>query len=106
MIVHAHDESAPIQVQQFDKSFGKNLKTQDVQRVPELFFCHDQKPPSELVKIVVDKIQTIRDVFELQRLETVQDLFLWVGHETTYAFSGPIGHALITLARFWLFLTN
>jgi len=67
MIVHAHDESAPIQVQQFDKSFGKNLKTQDVQRVPELFFCHDQKPPSELVKIVVDKIQTIRDVFELQR---------------------------------------
>jgi len=67
MIVHAHEETASVQVQQFDKSFGKNLKTQEVHRVPELFFCHDQKPPIELVKIVVEKITTIRDVFELQR---------------------------------------
>ena len=67
MIVHALDETAPIKVQKFDKSFGKKLKTQDVQRVPELFFCHDQEPPSELVEIVVEKIKTIRDVFELQR---------------------------------------
>ena len=67
MIVHAMDEKTPIQVQQFDKSFGKNLKTADVHRVPELFFCHDQDPPFELVQIVVEKIKAIRDVFELQR---------------------------------------
>ena len=67
MIVHSLDEKAPVQVQKFDKSFGKKLKTEEVQCVPELFFCDDQKPPFELVQIVVEKIKAVLDVFELQR---------------------------------------
>ena len=67
MIVHSLDENAPVQVQKFDKSFGKKLKTEEVHRIPELYFCNDQNPPFELVQIVVEKIKAILDVFELQR---------------------------------------
>ena len=67
MIVHSFDEKAPVQIKKFDNSFGKNLKTEEVHCVPELFFCDDQNPPFELVQIVVEKIKAVLDVFELQR---------------------------------------
>lgn len=55
------------QVLKFDSTFGKNLQTDQVHQVPETFFCHDQGPPLALVRIVLDKIRAIRDVFEVQR---------------------------------------
>lgn len=64
MIVHSFDSQKS---QKFDKSFGKNLKCEQVHLVPETFFCNGEKPPKKLVKIVVDKMKAIRDVFEMQR---------------------------------------
>ena len=51
----------------YDKSFGKNLKTSEVNIVPEIFLNLKQSPPTEFVQIIVDKIKAIRDVFEIQR---------------------------------------
>ena len=50
-----------------DKSFGKNLKTSDVDQVPQVFLNDDENPPDELIRIFVEKISSIVQVFEMQR---------------------------------------
>ena len=64
--VHSLDPTDPVQVRKFDKSFGNNLKTQDVGQVPQAFFGSNT-PPMTLVKIMVDKISAVKEVFEMQR---------------------------------------
>lgn len=41
LTVHALDPENPVQVEKYDKSFGRNLKTQDVGMVPHVFFCQN-----------------------------------------------------------------
>ena len=67
MIVHSLDAQGQNKVQKFDKSFGKSLRTEDVDQVPKLFFNHEQNPPRELIRIFVEKISQIVQVFEMQR---------------------------------------
>jgi len=65
MLVHSFQD--PEKFKKFDKSFGKNLKTQDVDQVPKLFLNGDENPPDELIRIFVEKISGIVQVFEMQR---------------------------------------
>ena len=67
MIVHAFDPEAAVQVVKYDKSFGKHLKTEEVDKVPEVFFASDQGTPKALVQVVLSKIAAIKEVFEMQR---------------------------------------
>ena len=89
MLVHAFDYNSNIQgvpyennqhkkistnsknleeiVKKYDKSFGKELKQDQTQKVAEIYFNHDQKPPVELIEIAVEKISAILKVFEDQR---------------------------------------
>ena len=65
MLVHAFNGDVPFK--KFDKSFGKNLKQEDVLKVPETYFNHEQEPPIELIEIFVEKISEILEVFMTQR---------------------------------------
>ena len=54
----------------YSKSFGKNLKTEDVQTVPEIFFGtneSDREEVAECVKIMTRQIRAIYEAFESQR---------------------------------------
>ena len=65
MLVHSFQD--PEKFKKFDKNFGKNLKTADVDQVSKLFLNHDENPPDELIRIFVEKISGIVQVFEMQR---------------------------------------
>lgn len=93
MIVHPLDPSLTCP-QKFDKSFGKDLKTHQVQKVPEIFFAFDQGSCSALVKIMLDKMLVIREVFEMQRKYKIYASSLLLAYDSAAvrAFrSGKIG---------------
>ena len=68
MLVHAFDEkNSENSLKMLDKSFGKELKQDEIQQVPEIFFNHQENPPMELIQIFVTKIATILETFQEQR---------------------------------------
>ncbi len=68
MIIHNIDiDNTGSEAKMYEKSFGKNLKTEDVHLVPEIFFDDIHDPPVELIEVVVDKMSRILEDFESQR---------------------------------------
>jgi 1D-myo-inositol-tetrakisphosphate 5-kinase/inositol-polyphosphate multikinase len=65
LIVHSLSDDGI--VRKFDKNFGKNLKSEDVLSIPEVFFDLKNRFVPDLLELIIDQITNIYNVCNEQR---------------------------------------
>ena len=66
LIVHSLSDGDKT-VTKYDKNFGKNLRSEEIGRIPETFFDLKNRFVPELIELIVDQMANIFNIYEEQR---------------------------------------